>query len=349
MTTSTKKANDAKIVRVLKHVGYNTASKITDTLQGNIWRAYCVPESDVESPRSKSSAKTVAVKVTSQLLQEQGYGIVNSKKYRVEENIICEQSILKYLTHCDECPPSLVRFHRFFKTKTDYYLIMQDGGEGLFTFVRDSHKLITQGRMMSSHWRCVVRKIFKQMVHCVRYIHAKHVCHFDISLENFLVNDVSCKLRDADTRHHHGHKKRKSLIEIMTNDLQVKLCDFGLAQIFKTNDFTSNRCVGKTLYKSPECTKAKKHFNAKMNDIWCLGVCLFMMATGLCPWQMAHPDDETYSMMTNGFMKGVLKTWDLLHYVDDDLIDLLECIFQPESSRITIAEIEKHSWLKSAN
>lgn len=53
----------------------------------------------------------------------------------------------------------------------------------------------------------------------------------------------------------------------------------GLAEIFsKKSDYKSNKFCGKSCYKSPEVTSKNKRkgFNAKLNDIWCLGVCLFM-------------------------------------------------------------------------
>ena len=61
-------------------------------------------------------------------------------------------------------------------------------------------------------------------------------------------------------------------------NIQIKTCDFGLAEYFGDNSsFQSSKYCGKTNYQSPEITAKKKSFNAKSNDIFCLGVCLFMV------------------------------------------------------------------------
>lgn len=59
--------------------------------------------------------------------------------------------------------------------------------------------------------------------------------------------------------------------------VQIKLCDFGLAVFFpkvqgatKTS-FHSRKFVGKSRYWSPELS-AHHTFDARANDIWCLGV-----------------------------------------------------------------------------
>ena len=57
----------------------------------------------------------------------------------------------------------------------------------------------------------------------------------------------------------------------------TKSGDFGLSSVFSPNStFQSRKFVGKPSYWSPEVSQ-RKAFNAKSNDIWCLGVTLFMM------------------------------------------------------------------------
>lgn len=85
--------------------------------------------------------------------------------------------------------------------------MMEHGGNGLFDFVKSAHRLISEGRISHQEWQKAVKVIFKQMVESVEYIHNKNVCHFDLSLENFLVN---VKVR------------------FVTDEIQVKLCDFGM-------------------------------------------------------------------------------------------------------------------------
>ena len=103
---------------------------------------------------------------------------------------------------------------------TDYYLVMEDGGGSLFDFVMNAHRFIQLGILDTSHWIQVVKVIFKQMIECIQFIHDQNVCHFDISLENFVINDVMIHL-------HEDLNSGKEIIKLALDDIQVKLCDFG--------------------------------------------------------------------------------------------------------------------------
>ena len=62
---------------------------------------------------------------------------------------------------------------------------MEDAGLSLFDFIQNAHELIANGKVDLSHWKAVIRLIFKQMLEAIEYIHHKNVCHFDISLGAF--------------------------------------------------------------------------------------------------------------------------------------------------------------------
>lgn len=61
----------------------------------------------------------------------------------------------------------------------------------------------------------------------------------------------------------------------------VQLCDFGIAAEFSPNSFIVRdaTAVGKIRFMSPEVFLRQEH-DAALNDVWCLGVCMFMMLTG---------------------------------------------------------------------
>ena len=75
---------------------------------------------------------------------------------------------------------------------------MEDGGGSLFNFVTKAHNLIQTGSIEISEWHKTVKVIFKQMIECIKYIHSKGVCHYDISLENWLINDVGVDVEQTD-------------------------------------------------------------------------------------------------------------------------------------------------------
>lgn len=234
----------------------------------------------------------------------------------------------------------------------NYYLIMEDGGYSIFEFVKKAHKFIECGRLKIAEWHRIVKIIFKQMIQAIDYIHTKNVAHMDISLENWLINDVSINM----TPNNHilfADNKGKGV--------EVKLCDFGLAQLFpvsksksKSNsgssefkwstNWISNKFCGKRNYKSPEIA-LKQVFNAQSNDMWCLGICLFMMIIGSAPWSIAIQSDPSFIHIMNGNLLLVLDSWKKLSYVDKDLIQLFDSFFKYENERITMEQLKKCKWL----
>ena len=88
--TTVQMGIEKRLKRLLHNSGYINPIKLADSLQGSIWRAL---NQDMDG--------TVVIKVTKKNLHERGIVIVNGSRIDVEENIIKETSILKYLTESD--------------------------------------------------------------------------------------------------------------------------------------------------------------------------------------------------------------------------------------------------------
>lgn len=102
-------------------------------------------------------------------------------------------------------------------------------------------------------------------------------------------------------------------------------------------------------YQSPEISIMKKNFNAASNDIWCLTVCLFMLITGNAPFRMSSIQDQYFNMIINenGDITKLMKKWNKMDYINDDLVNLFKSLFQFESDRMNIDQIKKCKWLNS--
>eukprot|EP00487_Bulimina_marginata_P013047 TRINITY_DN9745_c0_g1_i1.p1 TRINITY_DN9745_c0_g1~~TRINITY_DN9745_c0_g1_i1.p1 ORF type:complete len:112 (+),score=3.51 TRINITY_DN9745_c0_g1_i1:339-674(+) len=105
------------------------------------------------------------------------------------------------------------------------------------------------------------------MVEAIEYLHSKHICHYDVSLENLLINDIEVAFNES--------KQMLSFCYDEKNMVQTKLCDFGLAERFeigpdKQSDFMSSKFCGKQFYQSPECAERKQPFDAAkmMYFVW---------------------------------------------------------------------------------
>eukprot|EP00488_Nonionellina_sp_1-RS-2012_P000591 TRINITY_DN11581_c0_g1_i1.p1 TRINITY_DN11581_c0_g1~~TRINITY_DN11581_c0_g1_i1.p1 ORF type:complete len:111 (-),score=26.33 TRINITY_DN11581_c0_g1_i1:48-380(-) len=109
----------------------------------------------------------------------------------------------------------------------------------------------------------------------------------------------------------------------------------------------SSKFCGKQNYKLPEVMNQKKSFDAKKNDIWCLGVCIFMIMTGLAPWNVADDTDDAFVfVMKKRKLTDLLSFWNVKEYVDEDMVDLIELVFAYEEYRVSLEEIKQHPFIK---
>lgn len=316
---------DRNVMAVLGQAGYCQSRKLTQTLQGTIW-----------SSHRKKSSQSAIVKVTSRKLHEDGVIVVDGQKYSVSEDIVKEQDILRFLS-AQSGGRGVVRHLDFFKSNSNFYFVMEHGGHMLFDFVVRVHRYLESGKLALGHWRQFVRVLLAQIVDAVQFCHRHGVCHYDLSLENLLINDVEVVL------------DRSGKITFCTDGVRVKLCDFGLAERDDKDEralnIQSTKFCGKPNYKSPECA-AGKQFNARANDTWCVGVCLFMMLIGGNLYNSASPEDPSFAQVMKGQLAELLQSWDRAHYVDDQLLDLLQSIFQKEGDRISLQKVAQHPWTR---
>jgi len=167
------------------------------------------------------------------------------------------------------------------------------------------------------------------LLETINYFHTiHHLCHLDLSLENILINS-------------------KTMV--------VKICDFGLSLVFENDNknlpnghnFLCSQYAGKMQYKAPEINE-RNYFDARLADVWAIGVILFIMLCGIPPFEFAHNNDLRYQYIINGRLLELIKLWKLEETVPKDAIDLLFQIFKVEKERITMEKILNHPYfLKS--
>lgn len=311
---------------ILQQAGYIQASKLCNTLQGSVWRA-----------TQKATKKAVVIKITDKQLHANSLTIIDGAQYKISENIKTEKQILKYLTKDAKCPKSIAKYVDFFRSNFNYYLASEWGGHSLFQFCTRAHAYIDEGQITISEWHKLVKKIFLQMLEVVEYVHSMNVCHLDLSLENFLIEDVPINLREVNGA---------QTVQFDVDRVQIRLIDFGLATKFEHGaTFESNKFCGKPNYQSPEVT-AKKTFNAKSNDVFCLGVCLFCLCVGGMPWEQSSESDVRFTRIIKGGPLRVLKEWRRDHYVNEDLLEIMELTLRYEADRADLAELRKCSWFR---
>lgn len=94
--------------------------------------------------------------------------------------------------------------------------------------------------------------IFKQILHGVKYLHDKNVCHRDLKMTNILINSKG----------------------------QVKIIDFGFA--IEADQKLRMYC-GTPSYMPPEMVNKRAYYGIPL-DIWSLAVVLYKLLTGQYPF-----------------------------------------------------------------
>jgi serine/threonine protein kinase len=109
----------------------------------------------------------------------------------------------------------------------------------------------------------------KQLTSAVSHCHAMGIVHGDIKPENILLDG-------------HGN---------------IKLCDFGLAQLIGTR--LSAPIPGTACYMAPEqiqCDAMKQPYEYNTSaDVWGIGIVLYAMLFADLPWERASPTDKDFA------------------------------------------------------
>ncbi len=110
-------------------------------------------------------------------------------------------------------------------------------------------------------------KVFKSILEGVNYLHKKHIVHRDLKPENIL----------------------------FTEEGTLKIVDFGTSKIFSTKKKMKN-CHGTPYYIAPEVLK--ENYDEKC-DIWSLGVIMYILLSGLPPFNGVN-DEEIMAAVEKG-------------------------------------------------
>ena len=167
-------------------------------------------------------------------------------------------------------------------------------------------------------------KIFKRIVLTVKYLHKNNIAHCDIKPENILVD----------------------------KNFRFFLNDFGFSQIFdgEKGDYILHKFAGSNFYCAPETRRAyTKGFDAIKSDIFSLGVLLFVITIGNCPFLNASFSDETYRYIIK---KNYERFWEFFSDIEisEEFKDLINKLININpSQRLDIEQILEHPWIKKYN
>lgn len=192
-----------------------------------------------------------------------------------------------------------------------YYIIEEFAENGeLFNYVYKIKKGFSER---------ISARIFKKIVQYVKILHDNRIAHCDIKPENIIVG----------------------------NDFNIKLIDFGFSEILEKNDNFVYNYKGSDIYSSPEVKSRNMNgYDAIKNDIFSLGVLLFVITVRLFPFERTCYSDRKYRLIMHKKYNDFWSYYQQFEFSNEfqDLINHLIC-YDP-SERFTIEEILDHQWIK---
>ncbi len=119
------------------------------------------------------------------------------------------------------------------------------------------------------------------------------------------------------------HRDLKPSNLLITKDRQVKLADFGIAQVFASSKLTvTGGVVGTAEYMSPEQAEGRRV--TKKSDLYALGAVLYAMLTGRPPFTGKTVIEVIKKHMVNRFDRPRLIVSDIPHWLEEIVCRLLE-------------------------
>jgi calcium-dependent protein kinase len=232
--------------------------------------------------------------------------VVYKMKLRPELQQMLQQEI-DLLRHVDH--PNVIQLFETFEDPENIYLVLElaSGGE-LF----DSLVNLESGHYTEAH----AAHVFWMMLLSVRHCHQQKILHRDLKLENFI-------------------------FESKAYESQLKLIDFGLSKKFGQRE--QQRRVGTCYYMAPEVLD--KQIYEPACDVWGLGVLLYMMLTGVPPFEGETDKDIRAAVKAGKYNWDVEEEFNMT--ISAQAKDLVaKMLTYDYKKRTSLAEVMKHPWLE---
>jgi len=248
----------------------------------------------------------------------------------IDEDIGTEVEVLELLSSGTEPCPHIIMLVDVWRDNVNVNIVLEYAVEGsLFDLSKkNADRLLAIWKNKNipkdvlnqelQSWHAEVGMWTYQLLIALKYMHERNICHRDMSLENAVLESS-----------------------------KVKVIDFGQACYYTDGNFRSqNKRAGKQAYMSPECF-CEQYYDGRANDLWSLGVMIWVCLVGDFPWVVPNVCDTRYVYIMKGpdGMKKILFRWGRSFLVPDTVLDLLTKIFQPQKDRITVQDALKHPFV----
>ncbi|KAK8897504.1 hypothetical protein M9Y10_015460 [Tritrichomonas musculus] len=174
------------------------------------------------------------------------------KKYIEKKNLYkqinTEITVLREVDH-----PNIVKFHDCF----EYTNVNNDSYVVIVTEYCENGDLFSYTNEYGFKDELQKKKIIKQFLEAVKYLHKKGIAHGDLKPENILLD----------------------------SDLNAKLADFGFT---KTNEIAGDEAKSGTLYYAAPELFVRGEYNTLKADIWSIGITLYCLTQSSFPFRKGN-------------------------------------------------------------
>ncbi|KJH49489.1 kinase domain protein [Dictyocaulus viviparus] len=195
---------------------------------------------------------------------------------------------------------NICRLYQFIDTEDKFFIIMEycSGGE-MFDYI------VRKERLEESE----ARHFFRQLVQAMAYVHSMGYAHRDLKPENLL----------------------------LTEDLHLKVIDFGLCAKPSSLLRPLDTCCGSPAYAAPELIAGKAYLGNEA-DIWSMGVLLYALLCGSLPFE-----DENMQILYRKIARG---NYSEPEWLSPSSRTLLRSMLQVNPQyRITVKQLLDHPWI----
>lgn len=221
------------------------------------------------------------------------------KKKHIYDETRKNQFLMEIKVHRIMTHQHIVRFIDCFDTDDDICLLMEYCNSGtLDDYIRERPKGINEDS---------ARRLIKQILHAVNYMHTHSIIHRDIKPSNiFIVTD----------EHHR---------------MKLKLGDFGFCRAGEEKN--SDVVCGTPNYMAPEIIEDGDYFFE--SDIWSVGILMYTLLVGRPPFQGATKDHTMDNVVNNPVQ--------VPSYISDKASSfLVKCLAKNPSHRCSAERLLSH-------